>query len=105
MSFFYGPLTGHLPPISKTIPDKTCGTLLEKQGRTHVTFFYGPLHGHLPPISKTIPDKQNMWNTAGETRTNSSGIFFCGPQHMDVLALADQQEIIYISSVRTQDIV
>ena len=31
--------------------------------------------------------------------------FFDGPLHMDVPVLVDQQELIYISSVRTQDVI
>ena len=32
-------------------------------------------------------------------------IFFKGPLRMDVQVLADQEELIYISSVRTLDVV
>ena len=46
-----------------------------------------------------------MCDTAGGARTNSWVTFFYGPLHMAVSALDDQQEIIYISSVHTQDVV
>ena len=46
-----------------------------------------------------------MQDTAREARTNSLVITFNGPQYMDVPVLADQQELIYISCVRTQDVV
>ena len=32
-------------------------------------------------------------------------MFFYGRQHMDVPVLADQQELIYVSSVQTQDVI
>ena len=43
--------------------------------------------------------------TAGEVRTNSWVTFFYGPLYMDEPVLDNQQELIYISSVRTQDVV
>ena len=61
------PLTSYLKnhPSKKM---KTRGTLLEKQGRTHLTFLFGPFH-------------------------------------MNVLMLTDQQEVIYICPVQTQDVI
>ena len=50
-------------------------------------------------ISKNIQDGHNMLDSAEEART------FYGPLHMDAPVLADQQVLIYISSVRTQDVV
>ena len=44
-------------------------------------------------------DEQNMWDTAGEVRTN-----FCGPLHTDEQRLGDKLEPIYNSSVLIQDI-
>ena len=44
-----------------------------------------------------------MRDTAGEARTNLEVTFSYGPQHMDVPVLTDQQELIYISFVRTLD--
>ena len=38
-------------------------------------------------------DKQDIWGTAGETRTNSQVMFFYEPLHMDVPLLANQQEL------------
>ena len=46
-----------------------------------------------------------MWNTVEEVRTNSEMTFSYGPLHMDMQVLADQQEVIYNSSGRTQDMV
>ena len=43
-----------------------------------------------------------MQVTAGKARMNSFVTFFYGLLHIDVPVLADQQERIYISSVRTQ---
>ena len=44
-----------------------------------------------------------MWYIAGEARTNSLVTFFNGPLHMDASVLANLQELIYISWVRTQE--
>ena len=46
-----------------------------------------------------------MWDTAGETRMNSLVMFFYGPFLMKMPVLADQQELIYISSLQTLDVV
>ena len=46
-----------------------------------------------------------MRDTAEEVGTNSLVTFFYGPLSMGVPMLADQEELIYISSVRTQDVV
>ena len=40
-----------------------------------------------------------MRDTAGEARMNSLEMFFYGPLHIDAPGLAEQQELIYISSV------
>ena len=61
------PLTSHLK-IHPSKTNKTCGTLLEKQGQTRVTFIYGS-------------------------------------PRIDVPVLVDQQGLIYITSVRTLDVV
>ena len=50
-------------------------------------------------------DEQDARDTAGEARTNSFVTFLFRPLYMDVPVLADQQELINISSVRTQDVV
>ena len=41
---------------------------------------------------------------AGEARKNLKGMFY-GPLHMDVPVLVRQQELIFIGSVWTQDVV
>ena len=46
-----------------------------------------------------------MRDTAGEARTNSQVMFFYGPFNMDMAVLANSQELIYISSVQTQNVV
>ena len=46
-----------------------------------------------------------MQDTAGEVRINRQWTFFNEPVHMDVPELTDQQELIYISSERTLDVV
>ena len=46
-----------------------------------------------------------MMDTAEEARTESLVTFFCGPLHMDEPVLFELKELIYISSVRTQDVV
>ena len=57
--------------------------------------------GKLPPISKAIKARRiKMRNIAREAKT-----LFCGPLLRAVPVLADQQELIYISSVRTQDVI
>ena len=57
------------------------------------------LFSYLPLISKTI--RVTSW----ETKTKSSATYFYAPQHMDVPVLADCWRLIYISSVRTLDVV
>ena len=42
-----------------------------------------------------------MHDTVVEGKMNSKVTFFDGPLHMDVPVLADQQELIYSSSVWT----
>ena len=60
----------------------------------------------IPHISETIKwDEQDMRNTAGKAKMNLEVTFFYGPLHINVSALADQQELIYISSVGTLDVV
>ena len=44
-----------------------------------------------------------MRDTAGEVRTNSYAMFSYGPLHTDEQVLEDQLDIIYKSSVQTQD--
>ena len=46
-----------------------------------------------------------MQDTAGEVRTHSSGTFTYEPLLTDGQVLDDQLELIYNSSVQTQDIV
>ena len=46
-----------------------------------------------------------MPDNAGKARTNTLVTFFYGLWHRDVTVLADQRELIYISSVLTQDVV
>ena len=42
---------------------------------------------------------------AGEARTNLWMTFFSGFKQMDMPVLADQQELIYISSVQIEDVI
>ena len=46
-----------------------------------------------------------MQNIAGDLRANSLAMSSKGPLHTDVQVLDDQLELIYNSSVRTQDVV
>ena len=46
-----------------------------------------------------------MQNIVGESRMNSLATFSNGPLYTDMQVLADQQELIYTSSVRSQDVV
>ena len=46
-----------------------------------------------------------MQNTAEEVRMNSSATFSYGPLHTDVQGLDGKLEIIYHSSLWTQDVV
>ena len=115
-TFFYGPLHGHLPPISKTIQVRQ-KDVQDSAGVSKMilkdTFFYGPLHDHLPPISKTIQVRQTRragqcWRSKDDlkrhvllwtsTRPLTSNL-------RDVPVSADLQELIYISSVRTLSVV
>ena len=75
--------------------------ILNKSRKQHLT--KQQLYWHLPPISKTIQARwtrhvEHYWRSKNKIVT-----FFYGPLHMDVSVLADLQELIYISSVRTQD--
>ena len=46
-----------------------------------------------------------MWETAGEVKITSNMTFIYGLLHMEIPVLADQQELIYISSVQIQNVV
>ena len=46
-----------------------------------------------------------MQNTAREVRMNSEVMFSRGPFYTDMLVLDNQLEVIYNSSVRTQNVV
>ena len=50
-------------------------------------------------------EEQDMRDADGEARTNSFDTFFYGSLHMDVVVFADEQELIYIKSVWTHDVV
>ena len=64
------------------------------------------LYSHLPPISKPIKlDKEDMQDTAGELMMNLLVMFFYGCLHMDEPGLINQQELVYINFVWTQDAV
>ena len=54
------------------------------------------LYGHLPPNSKSIQLRRTR--DAGHSWKNKDELFY---EHMDVSVLADQQELIYISSALT----
>ena len=59
------------------------------------------LYDHLPPISKKHPVRRTRY-TGHCCRSKNELIevmFFYGPLHTDVPALADQQALIYISSM------
>ena len=59
----------------------------------------------LTSLLKNHPSQtNNIWDTAGEIRTNLLVTFLYGPLHMDMPLLANQQELIYIISVQTQDV-
>ena len=49
-------------------------------------------------------DGQDMHYTAGELSMNSYAMFSYGPLHMDEQVLVDQLELIYNSSIQTQDV-
>ena len=76
------PLTSHLKSHPSKM-NKTCDTLVEKQGQTHkwrssmdpYTVTYLPSH------KQSNKDEQDMWNTAGEARAKSKVTFFNGPLH------------------------
>ena len=62
------------------------------------------------PLTYHVKNHQSKTNKTYETlvekqeRTHKI-TFFHGPLHMDMPVLAEQQELIYISSVQTQDVV
>ena len=58
-----------------------------------------------PSQKPSKKDEQDLRNTARKARMNSQTTFSYGPWHMNVLVLADQQELIYLSPVRTLDVV
>ena len=60
---------------------------------------------YLPSLKLFQLDEQDMQDTAGEVRTNSSVTFFCGPLLTDEQMLHVWLELIYNRSVRTQDVV
>ena len=64
------------------------------------------LYGHLPSISKTIQIKRTRH--VGHCSRNKDELIsdvLLRAQNMDVPVLADQQELIYFSSVRRQEVV
>ena len=83
-------LDGNSTRMLRAISNKFCKQHLTRQ----------QLYGHIPPISKTIPNKTNktcgiLLEKQGRTRKRCTLID----------PLADQRELIYNSSVRTQDVV
>ena len=76
-------------------------TILNKSWKQHLT--KEQLSGHFPSISKT--NQVRRTRHAAEATINSEVTFFYGPRHIDVPVLADRQEIIYISSIGTLDVV
>ena len=46
-----------------------------------------------------------MWYTAEKVRMNSKATFCYGPLHPDMQVLDNQLELIYNSSVQTQDVI
>ena len=62
------------------------------------------LYGYLPSSRKLSKlDEPDMWDTAGEVRTNSLVTYSRGPLHIDKQRQDDQIEPIYNSSVLIQD--
>ena len=57
----------------------------------------------MPLNKETKPNHQkpSEQDTGGEARRKSSLTFFYGTLHIDVSLLGDQQELIYICSVKT----
>ena len=59
----------------------------------------------LTSLKKSKLDEQDMWYTDGEVRMNLLMTFTYGSIYIDMQESADQQELIYHSSVQTRDIV
>ena len=59
------------------------------------------LNRYLPSIPQIIQDKQVMPVTVGEAETHSHVTFFWGLLRMNTPVLADQQNLLSISFVRT----
>ena len=89
---FYGCTWTLIKRIEKN-RDRNCArilrAILNKSKKQHTPKQL--LNGHLPPISKTIKVR----------RTSGARTFFFESLHLDVPMLADQQELIFISSERT----
>ena len=75
----------------------TCCLKQILEATLHKTTVVRSLTSHLKKTSKT--------NKTSGTLFEKLLKFFYGPLHMDAPVLADQQELIYIRSVRTQDVV
>ena len=56
------------------------------------------------PQGTTIVRPLTRHNKTHGTQLEKQVELFCGPPHMDLLLSADQQVLIYISSVWTQDV-
>ena len=109
MTFSCGPLHGHLPPISQTIQLRRARhaghCLRSKEKLISDVLLWTPTQ----PFTSHLTNHPNKTNKICGTLLEKQGrphvMLFYGPLHMDVPVLADQQELIYISSVWTQDIV
>ena len=81
------------------------GVILNKSRKQH--FKKQQLNVHLPPISKSIQvirtrHAEQCWRSKDKLMCD---VLLWNLQHMVVPVLADQHELIYNSSVRTQDVI
>ena len=57
-----------------------------------------------PSLKPSKSDEQDLLDTAGEVRINSSATYSSASLHTDEQLLGDQLELMYSSSVRRQDV-
>ena len=69
------------------------------EAKSHETTIVWP-----PILNPSIYDEQDMRDTAREVKLNSSVTFSHEPLKTDEQVFGDQQELIYNSSVRTEDV-
>ena len=63
------------------------------------------LYGHLPLISKIVQVRQMTCESPLKKQKLTSMTFFYGPQHIDVPVLGNSQELSYISSMWTLNVI